>query len=218
MIQSIILFLEPIVFQLYLVFRLYVQPFWYSVLRLFMNDKLKYFVVVKRSHACAQYTLTPNNYMDISSVSSLTDYFLLVRKVSYLPDGVVKQYLVVQKDAFAILPGQTLQQSADQVRLLKDMYGSDAIVPSKIAFLGGECAQGTVKQCVNMDEWCVLGNILFTPLFRSWIWSHHAKQPLLPGIAVDVSLIDQNINQLHLDERECIEITSDGYKKISKTI
>jgi len=210
--------MEPIAFQLYLVFRLYLLPFWYGVLHMFMRDRLKYFVVVKQKHACAQYVLTRESYMDMSATPFLTEYFLLVHRVSYLPDRVEERYLIVQKDAFVILPGQSLQQSAAQVELIRGMYGSGAIVPTDAVFLGGECTQGSAKQCVNMDEWCVRGNVLFSQLFRSWLWCHHLNRYLLPGVAIDVSLIDQHINELHLGEHDRVEITSDGYKKISKTI
>ena len=213
-----LLFLEPVIFQLYLVFRLHLLPFWHRVLHLFMRDRLEYLVVVKRNHACAQYALTPESYMDLSTPPILTDYFLLVHRVSYLPDRVEERYLVVQKDAFAILPGQSIQQSAGQVELIRMMYGSDAIVPADTAFLGGECTQGSAKQCVNMDEWCVRGNVLFSELFRSWLWHHHLNRRLLPGVAIGVSLIDQHVNEVHLGEHDRVAIASDGYKRLSKTI
>jgi hypothetical protein len=210
--------LEPVVFQFYLVFRLYLLPFWYRILHMFMRDRMEYSVVVGQEHGCTQHVLTPESYMDLSVTPLPREYFLLVHRVSYLPDRVVTRYLVVQRSAFAILPGQSLQQSTDQVKLIRRTYGSPAVVSAGAAFLGGECTQGSAKQCVDMDQWCVKGNVLFFRLFRTWLWCHHLNRRLVPGITVDVSLIDQDINELHLGEYDCIEITSDGYKRLSKTI
>ena len=116
------LFFEPVIFRAYLFYRSLIIPLWYYFLFFFISDKTDYSIIVMKNDQCKQYTLTTENYREISLTPFTTDYFLLVTHVSHTLDGLEKRYRVVHDDNFRIIPMQSWLQSNDQVNIIEEMY------------------------------------------------------------------------------------------------
>jgi hypothetical protein len=173
---------------------------------------------MKNDH-CKQYTLTTKNYREISLTPFTTDYFLLVTHVSHTIDGLEKRYRVVHNNNFKIIPMQSWIQCNDQVNMIEEMYDISLSNPIENILLGGQCACMNRKLTIELEAFCISGNILFTRIFNVWLWTIFLNQPLIsPKQSIDITIIDTNINEITLDTDEYIEITPESYKRHRKTI
>ena len=215
----IILLLEPVVFQAYLFYRSFILPMWHYFLYQVVPDKTDYSIVTLAKERCKQYALTPENYRDISSTPFAGDYFLLVSHISRTPQGVDKRHRVVHKGQFVIAPMQSWLQSRNQVNILEETYKVDLSTPIQKVLLGGQCACRNRKLTIELDPFCIAGNLLFTPVFNVWIWESFLKQqPIDTRKSLSVTVIDTEINEITLGPDEYIEISTGAYKRLRKTI
>ena len=215
----IILLFEPFIFRIYMFYRSFILPMWYYFLCNVIQDRTDYFLVTLQNDTCHQYALTPENYREVSLTPFLGDYFLLVSHISYTHQGIYKRHRVVHDNQFKIIPMQSWLQSRDQVNMLEEMYKIDLATPIQKILLGGQCAYRNRNLTIELDSFCIAGNLLFTRVFNVWIWEVFLKQsPIKAKTNIDITIIDTNINKITLAPDEYIEISTGAYKRLRKTI
>jgi hypothetical protein len=216
---GIILLFEPVIFQVYMFYQSFILPMWYYFLCVMIPDKTDYFIVILQNNTCRQYALTPDNYRDISLTPFLGEYFLLVSHISYTSHGVDKRHRVVNKNKFRITPMQSWLESRDQVNILEERYKIDSATPIQKILLGGQCEYMNRKLTIELDSFCIPGNVLFTQVFNAWLWEISLRQsPINAKKNIQITIIDTDINEITLEPNEYIEISTGAYKKLRKTI